>query len=401
MYRQGLGDCFLLCFGGKKPTKTILIDCGVILGTEKASEKMAEVVEHIAKDLGSSIDVVVATHEHWDHVSGFVQAKDAFDEISFGEIWFAWTESPDDDQASGLRKDRTDRRKSLAVAIDHWKSVVGDPKDEDDPTGVHARMATAESVLGFFHGELLGAAASTSDAMEYLQGRKEHKRYLEPGTSFALPDVPDVRVFVLGPPRDMAFIKKTLPSKRAPETYEDSALAMAPAFFAAVAAQSDPASGDDRSDAQLHPFDHRHRLPLPKDPDESFIGKHYLGAEEWRRIDYDWLGATADLAIALDNDTNNTSLVLAFELGEGGDVLLFPGDAQVGNWLSWEDMEFKVPKRDKPVTAADLLSRVVFYKVGHHASHNATLREKGLERMTNEDLHAMVPVDSDMALKKK
>jgi hypothetical protein len=39
----------------------------------------------------------------------------------------------------------------------------------------------------------------------------------------------------------------------------------------------------------------------------------------------------------------------------------------------------------------------VFYKVGHHASHNATLREKGLERMTNRDLVAMIPVEEGRA----
>jgi hypothetical protein len=33
------------------------------------------------------------------------------------------------------------------------------------------------------------------------------------------------------------------------------------------------------------------------------------------------------------------------------------------------------------VKAEDLLERTVLYKVGHHASHNATLRQKGLELM--------------------
>jgi hypothetical protein len=47
------------------------------------------------------------------------------------------------------------------------------------------------------------------------------------------------------------------------------------------------------------------------------------------------LGLAGRLALQLDSDTNNTSLVLAFELGKSGRVLLFPGDAQVGNWLSW------------------------------------------------------------------
>jgi hypothetical protein len=35
----------------------------------------------------------------------------------------------------------------------------------------------------------------------------------------------------------------------------------------------------------------------------------------------------------------------------------------------------------------------VLYKVGHHASHNATLREKGLELMSSGQLAAMIPVN--------
>jgi hypothetical protein len=42
----------------------------------------------------------------------------------------------------------------------------------------------------------------------------------------------------------------------------------------------------------------------------------------------------------------------------------------------------------------------VLYKVGHHGSHNATLKENGLEKMSNRDLVAFVPVNKAMATKK-
>jgi hypothetical protein len=48
-----------------------------------------------------------------------------------------------------------------------------------------------------------------------------------------------------------------------------------------------------------------------------------------------------------------------------------------------------------------LLERAVLYKVGHHGSHNATLRELGLEMMTSDELVAMIPVDQEFAGKKK
>ena len=102
--------------------------------------------------------------------------------------------------------------------------------------------------------------------------------------------------------------------------------------------------------------------------------------DAWRRIDHDWLGVSADLAIQLDKRTNNSSLVLAFEFVDTKRVLLFVGDAQVGNWLSWKDVHGR--SGTHTVTARDLLARTVFYKVGHHGSHNATLKQNGLELMT-------------------
>ena len=121
--------------------------------------------------------------------------------------------------------------------------------------------------------------------------------------------------------------------------------------------------------------------------------------QAWRKIDHDWLNAFGQLALDLDNDTNNTSLVLAFEFVKTGEVLLFVGDAQVGNWQSWANVEFKVPGRDKPLPAHDLLSRTVFYKVGHHCSHNATLKKGGLELMTRDNLVAFIPLDQETAEK--
>jgi len=54
----------------------------------------------------------------------------------------------------------------------------------------------------------------------------------------------------------------------------------------------------------------------------------------------------------------------------------------------------------KRVAGPDLLHRTIFYKVGHHGSHNATLKEHGLEEMDAIEL-AFVPVDHAMAVKKR
>jgi hypothetical protein len=113
-----------------------------------------------------------------------------------------------------------------------------------------------------------------------------------------------------------------------------------------------------------------------------------------RRIDGDWLKAAEGLALKIDGDVNNTSLALAFET-PAREVMLFPADAQVGNWLSWHDQTYPSEpgvKSETGQSARDLLSRVVLYKVGHHGSHNATSKALGLELMTHPELAAMIPV---------
>jgi hypothetical protein len=89
---------------------------------------------------------------------------------------------------------------------------------------------------------------------------------------------------------------------------------------------------------------------------------------------------------------------MAVELN-GGDVLLFAADAQVGNWLSWGDRKW-TDQNGSQVTGPDLLHRTIFYKVGHHGSSNATARECGIDLMKKLAI-AVVPVDHEMALKRK
>jgi hypothetical protein len=183
---------------------------------------------------------------------------------------------------------------------------------------------------------------------------------------------------------------------------------------AVSAAAGTPVTGDADRD-RYHPFAAEHRIPVEMNGSgkmqagrfspyfhglRPFLSETYDDpVQDWRRIDHDWLNAFGQLALDLDSDTNNTSLVLAFEFVKTREVLLFVGDAQVGNWQSWASLEFKVPSREKALPAHDLLSRTVFYKVGHHCSHNATLKKGGLELMTREDLVAFIPLDQATAKK--
>jgi hypothetical protein len=158
------------------------------------------------------------------------------------------------------------------------------------------------------------------------------------------------------------------------------------------------------------PFDTTAGIPLDQAADHETYGEFFCKrygftsrndsqGPAWRRIDTDWLRTAGQLALDLDEDTNNTSLALAIELTGSGRVLLFPADAQVGNWLSWHDLSWSVQEdcEERVVTGTDLIRRTIFYKVGHHGSHNATLRDKGLELMSDPGLVAMLPVDEEQA----
>jgi metallo-beta-lactamase superfamily protein len=410
MYRQGLGDCFLLTFPGKERPVYILIDCGVMLGTKEQAEKMWAVAEDIHATTDGRLDVVVATHEHWDHLSGFVQAKEVFEKIKIGDLWLAWTEDPDNELGQRLRKARTAALAALQRAAVRLQAA-GSPK------------ALALMNLLEFAGPLgAGRGATTEDALGFIRARVERPRFCYPGREpLSLPGVDGVRVYVLGPPENEQLINKSDPTKRGKEVYE---LAFNTEFNRAFIAVLDSAEEpfekltiDQRREYELSlPFDRSLQVSIETAKQEAFFNHHYgfpndpptvpLYADElsWRRIDTDWLEAGGSLALKLDNDTNNTCLVIAIELTANGKVLLFPGDAQIGNWLSWADLCW--PKGAKPedpnaITAAHLLARTVLYKVGHHASHNATLREKGLELMTSDELVALIPVDEDMARNKR
>jgi hypothetical protein len=394
MFRQGLGDCFLLTFETGGDPVHMLIDCGVLKGTPKSAERLEAVAEAIRDATGGHVDVLVATHEHWDHLSGFLQARGVFDTLTFGEVWLAWTEDRKDDIADQLRTHRTRAANAVGAAARKLGAAGGEAEERE--AGRIAALLDFEGGLGAAGG------ATTAAAMEWVAShRREGTPFLRPGHHLSPAESGlggGVRTYVLGPPRDIKQIKRSDPSKRESEVYELMGAARADrAFYAAVEAL------DETPDSDEQPFVRFYRLPEDDAQTQEFYAGYFGESAKWRRIDQDWLGVAARLALHLNSDTNNTSLALAFELGPGGDVLLFPGDAQVGNWLSWDPLRWTVDDGgdapERTVSARDLLARTVVYKVAHHGSHNATLRALGLEQMTSRNLVAMIPVNRVTARK--
>jgi hypothetical protein len=126
MYRQGLGDCFLITFPSDSGRPFyMLIDSGVVLGTPDPATRMKSVVGDIARSTDSQIDLLVVTHEHWDHVSGFIQVQDLFENLKIQQVWVAWTEDPTDPLANKLRAERRTAEEALRIAVTHL-ALAGD-----------------------------------------------------------------------------------------------------------------------------------------------------------------------------------------------------------------------------------------------------------------------------------
>jgi beta-lactamase superfamily II metal-dependent hydrolase len=384
MYRQGLGDCFLLAFGvSNSSPKYVLIDCGVLLGTKAAEQRITRVGRDILQATGGHIDVLVITHEHWDHISGFVQAREEFKKLDVDEVWFAWTENPANPLARELRERRRAALNGLRLAL--------------------ARVAAKHSVyterierIAAFFGPNLGVSSrsSTEEVLEWIKERWSNHRYCNPGgTPITLPGLPKTRFLFLGPPADAKYIRKSRPSSKESEVYLGDAIDGDLGLYLTALGAQPPQRHGSSSGEIFTPFNPVYHRELAHS-DVATIAQRYH-SDDWRKIDDDWLGMAGELALRLDAHTNNTSLVLAIELAPDNKVLLFAADAQVGNWLSWESVRWS--GEYQKLTVADLLARTVLYKVGHHGSHNATLSEKGLERMTDPELAALISVDRKMA----
>ena len=413
MYKMGTGDCISLKFmHGTEITYKMLFDCGCINGS---SAKLKPFVEELISDLNGHVDALVVTHEHQDHVLAFQQCEQLFiDGLSVGELWMGWTE---DDSRPKVKKWKTEygqKKMALARAAKQLEKEVNSTKFNDQLNGSRA----SEELLAFhktFASSVQDFAAlhANEDAKAYagpLKGMKIAKEklkraheisYLSPGEFlYDIEGLDGVRIFVLGPPKDYDFVKTE--SGSGDESYQHNK-ELDPEDFSLNAlriqlegsdyfTQTMNFDGDVSSNETLSPFS-----PSTFATKAAFSESPYSDKDEaWRRIDAEWLQSSANLALRMNGLTNNLSLVLAIEFEESGKVMLFPGDAEFGSWESWHRINWKDVLPNSDLTTPDLLSRVVFYKVAHHLSHNGTAQSIGLEMMDHPDLVAMATLNYDV-----
>ena len=427
MYRHGFGDCFLIrYYTNGEVTFKMLIDCGLKHNDSVAGVSIQDVVDDIAGEVAvdkggeqvPQLDVLVITHEHWDHVSAFKPERALFDHFDIDNIWMAWTENPKDDVAQQINAHLLENIAALKVASTKLAALREEKKNngffntsfggaqllkvrEDYDRTLNSLLefhgplaATIETPSGIEIKDNFKISVETQKAFDHIKNtlakNKSAIKYYEPGKIIERKDLPGIRIYVLGPPKS-AQLNQDAPSKGAgKEVYFSLSDTNTAGFVKGVLKMAGVSQGfDDGS-----PFGNAQGIPVDSAKHMSFFSNGYYHPDEsWRNIDEDWLDVAGALALQMDNDTNNTSLALAIELVDSGKILLFPGDAQVGNWLSWHDHVWKVKEgtKTKDVTAIDILGKTVFYKAGHHASHNATLKELGLEMMVDDNLVIFIP----------
>jgi hypothetical protein len=333
MYRVGFGDCFLLSLPVKGGMAHILIDCGV--HSQGDLRMIPEIVDNIGTECGKHLSLIIATHAHQDHISGFAKCEDTFKTFRVDEVWLPWTEDPHNSQAQKLKQKNIALAEMLRLHMQAFNIKV-DETPAGEALAAVMNAAANPAALALLKSGVTGGTV----------------RYLKAGLNFQdVGGIKGLTAQILGPPSDEAFLARMDPPK-------------GDRFFKLGA------GGKPISVNAVVPFDKNWIVPT-----ESIPSLLSISTAEKKMLK-DMLDNTTDLAFALDQALNNTSVVAL--LGYRGKNLLFPGDAQYGNWQSW---------MTKP-EAETILQHIDFFKVAHHGSHNATPKS-ALDRM-HEGFAAMI-----------
>jgi beta-lactamase superfamily II metal-dependent hydrolase len=333
MYNVGFGDAFLMWLpDARGRMRTVLVDCGVhSSGVVNPMSKVApDIIASVSESGAPRIDVVVATHRHFDHIAGF--DSKVWDAVEVGEVWLPWTERRGDPIADDLRR----KQHRLALALQ----------------GRFGR-GTAGSLMAL---NALSNAGAERCLLSGFAGTPVRRFLPEPdGRELTSRHLPGIAVHALGPSRSLETIARLDPP------IEDSFLVgKRSAGEPPVPAGGQPASPTSNSGplspnplfAQRYVWSDSNDAKRALDVDDKLLRKL-----EDRAAPDDFAAASA-----LDDAINGTSLVLAF--GVCGHVLLFGGDAEYGTWS--ELLSDRSARR--------LLGRTTLYKVSHHGSYNGTPR---------------------------
>ncbi|HMJ79039.1 MAG TPA: MBL fold metallo-hydrolase [Iamia sp.] len=337
-YNVGFGDAFLLTFtydDGK--ARNVLIDFGSTARPARPGS-MEAVAEKIAEHCGGSLDVVVATHRHADHISGFGGKAGAIIKTLKPELVIQpWTEDPRlDPKATAPSSGGLALSRGLTASLSSMQAFAAAAAREAPALAGCKGVSAAQVERIRFLGEtnLSNAAAVKNLA---TMGKNVYAHH---GSKLPIKTLlPGVKIDVLGPPTlEQAPDIGRMASKNAQEYWH----------LAAARATRDDTGGA----GPLFPA----RAATTALPQEA----RWVVPQVDKAHTQEMLG----ILRSLDDALNNTSLILLIEVA--GTTLLFPGDAQ---WENWRYALVDAP--DAEATCARLAQTSV-YKVGHHGSLNAT-----------------------------
>jgi hypothetical protein len=340
-YQVGFGDCFLLTFHYPKSERHMLIDFG---STKRAAKgpTMQAIADDIAKVTNGKLHVVVATHRHADHISGFAGDSGAtIAKLQPDAVLQPWTEHPDAARDATKSPDQRGLRGQHVAALNAMHVVSQAVLGEVGRLGIRGAVAQQLRFLGEDNIQNPGAVKT----LMKMKGR----RYLAFGDDPKLGSIlPNVGVHVLGPPtlEQSAEIRK----QRAKDPEYWHLVSDHANFWSLQAAAAATSSASARP-----VFARRHCVAtIPLEAQWFCTRLRTSRGDELLQI-----------VRELDKAMNNTSLILLLEVGRL--KLLFPGDAQIENW---QYALKEAAAKSSPLRK--LLQDVDVYKVGHHGSLNAT-----------------------------
>jgi beta-lactamase superfamily II metal-dependent hydrolase len=332
MYNVGFGDCLLFHVPTDDGERTVLVDCGAHMSgsANPISTIVADLVAAVTVDGTPRIDVVVATHRHYDHISGF--ALKAWKDVEVGEVWMPWTEERGNPAADALRHSQH----RLAARLQVQFPSIADPVGWLAANSLSNKDAEHTLLAGFVGAPL----------RRYLPAVERAER------TFTSPLLPGVTVHALGPSHTPATIAlmdppagKYFPEPPPGEHHEHARTPRA------------RRGREEHNQAFAELFAPRHRVTVADyTARHGALAEHTDAAALRERSQADYLGA----ASALEDAINGTSLVLVLELGDH--CILLGGDAEWGTWSEVLD----------DAAWLSLIARTAVYKVSHHGSFNGT-----------------------------
>jgi len=272
MYHVGFGDCILVTFPNERH---MLVDCGV--HWEANMGRIPDAVANIAEVSGGHINVVVGTHRHVDHLSGFDTEKNVFATMTADEAWMSFA---------------MDGQDPVGVALLEWEERL--------TRSLAAQKSPLAETLSLLAASNKRATRTLTDGFSNTVEVRWMSQDDELLTTDALPGT-DIQV--LGPRRDNPYSSTGDPD-------EDDA------YLADIE--------DTAERGRISPFHERWILP------KGNVRKYFpdLIKEDLPEN----TNILEDILAANGAIINNSSLNLLLTYGDA--VMLFAGDTQYGGWLS-------------------------------------------------------------------